>query len=225
MSVTGTFRALAISSSVFRFGEDLPVSMRAIVTRETPETLESRSCEKPLIFRNRASLKMVLTPLLNCCNMFTNTDIVARTYHKVNGFVPKSLFHFCIKNDTKEDGGDFLAMDIGKRIAELRRERGLNQEQLAELALLSRVTIAKYESGRVEPGAQALSRIADALEVTTDTILGRSEEAQEIPEQPSTSEARAVSFGMDKLPKEQREMILNMVCAMFPNTFEKGEDK
>lgn len=118
-----------------------------------------------------------------------------------------------------------MAMDIGKRIAELRRERGLNQEQLAELALLSRVTIAKYESGRVEPGAQALSRIADALEVTTDTILGRSEEAQEIPEQPSTYEARAVSFGMDKLPKEQREMILNMVCAMFPNTFEKGEDK
>ena len=52
-----------------------------------------------------------------------------------------------------------------------------------------------------------------------------SEEAQEIPEQPSTYEARAVSFGMDKLPKEQREMILNMVCAMFPNTFEKGEDK
>lgn len=118
-----------------------------------------------------------------------------------------------------------MAMDIGKRIAELRRERGLNQEQLAELALLSRVTIAKYESGRVEPGAQALSRIADALEVTTDTILGRSEETQDAKEHPSTSEARIVSFGMDKLPKEQREMILNMVCAMFPNTFEKGENE
>ena len=118
-----------------------------------------------------------------------------------------------------------MALDIGKRIAELRRERGLNQEQLAELALLSRVTIAKYESGRVEPGAQALSRIADALEVTTDTILGRSEDNQESKDQPSTIEAQIVSAGMDKLPKEQREMILNMVCAMFPTKFMKGEDE
>lgn len=117
-----------------------------------------------------------------------------------------------------------MSLDIGKRIAELRKARGLNQEQLSELALLSRVTIAKYESGRVEPGAQALSRIADALEVTTDVLLGRSEELPAI-QQPKTSEARAVSFGMDKLPKEQREMILNMVCAMFPNKFEKGEDE
>lgn len=118
-----------------------------------------------------------------------------------------------------------MSLDIGKRIAELRKARGLNQEQLSELSLLSRVTIAKYESGRVEPGAQALSRIADALEVTTDTLLGRSEEQPEIVEKPLTAEARAVSFGMDKLPKEQREMILNMVCAMFPNKFEKGEDE
>ena len=117
-----------------------------------------------------------------------------------------------------------MSFEIGKRIAELRKEHGLNQEQLSELALLSRVTIAKYESGRVEPGAQALSRIADALEVTTDVLLGRSEETPVV-EKPITAEARAVSFGMDKLPKEQREMILNMVCAMFPNNFDKGENE
>ena len=117
-----------------------------------------------------------------------------------------------------------MASEIGKRIAELRRARGLNQEQLSELALLSRVTIAKYESGRVEPGAQALGRIADALDVTTDTILGRTDEPPAVAK-PKTEEARIVSFGMDKLPKEQREMILNMVCAMFPNKFDKGENE
>ena len=63
--------------------------------------------------------------------------------------------------------------DIGKRIAELRRERGLNQEELAELAMLHRVTIAKYETGQVEPGALAIGRIADALNVTTDELLCR----------------------------------------------------
>ena len=65
--------------------------------------------------------------------------------------------------------------NIGERIRQLRKERNLNQDQLAELASLNRVTIAKYEAGKVEPGAQALSRIADALEVTTDCIIGRSD--------------------------------------------------
>lgn len=68
-----------------------------------------------------------------------------------------------------------MSNDIGKRIAEVRRERGLNQDQLAELAMLHRVTLAKYETGVVEPGALALSRIADALGTTTDNLLCRSE--------------------------------------------------
>ena len=115
-------------------------------------------------------------------------------------------------------------MDIGKRIAELRRERGINQEQLAELALLSRVTIAKYESGRVEPGAQALSRIADALEVTTDTLLGRSEEIPDTGKQPKTIEARILATGIDKMSKEQREQALNIMRAVYVDAFKKGDE-
>ena len=68
-----------------------------------------------------------------------------------------------------------MVNDVGKRIAELRRERGINQEQLAEMALLSRVTVARYESGRIEPGASAISRIADVLNVSTDELLCRTE--------------------------------------------------
>lgn len=66
-----------------------------------------------------------------------------------------------------------MIRDIGRRIAEIRRERGLSQDELAEIATLSRISIARYETGKIEPGAQALNRIADALEVTTDELLGR----------------------------------------------------
>lgn len=65
--------------------------------------------------------------------------------------------------------------DIGKRIAALRRERGYNQEQLAEMAMINRVTLARYETGMIEPGALALSRIADVLNVSTDELLCRIE--------------------------------------------------
>jgi repressor LexA len=70
-------------------------------------------------------------------------------------------------------GGMVVQNDIGKRIAELRRERGLSQEELAELAMLHRVTVAKYETGQVEPGALAIGRIADALGVSADELLCR----------------------------------------------------
>ena len=72
-----------------------------------------------------------------------------------------------------------MVKDIGNRIAEIRRKRGLNQDELAELSTLSRISIARYETGKFEPGAKALARIADALEVSTDVLLGRSEEESE----------------------------------------------
>ena len=120
-----------------------------------------------------------------------------------------------------------LVKDIGNRIAEIRRARGLSQDELAELATLSRISIARYETGKIEPGAKALGRIAEALEISTDVLLGRIEEEPDRKEsaEPKTVEARTVSVGMDKLPKEQREMILNMVRAMFPNNFAKGDDE
>ena len=76
-----------------------------------------------------------------------------------------------------------MSFDVGERIREFRRQAGLNQDQLAELSSLNRVTVAKYESGKVEPGAKALSRIADALEVSVDVLLGRSTDETQPAEQ------------------------------------------
>lgn len=108
--------------------------------------------------------------------------------------------------------------DTGEKIRELRKERGLNQDQLAELASLNRVTIAKYESGRVEPGAHALSRIADALEVSTDVLLGRTEEPEhERPETPKTPQIRIVSGWMERMPQEDQDRVVQMMEVMFMN--------
>ena len=120
-----------------------------------------------------------------------------------------------------------MILDIGGRIAEIRRMRGMSQETLAELSLLSRITIARYESGTIEPGAKALGRIADALEVTTDTLLGRSTEMHDIGSQPKTIEARILASGVDKLPKDEREKALNIMRAVYTqkaDLFTKGDD-
>lgn len=109
--------------------------------------------------------------------------------------------------------------DTGGKIRELRKARGLNQDQLAELASLNRVTIAKYESGKVEPGAHALSRIADALEISADELLGRAEPSAPS-DAPHTAESRIISAGIDKMPQDKRAKALAVLMAVYSEYFE-----
>ena len=60
---------------------------------------------------------------------------------------------------------------IGRRIAEIRREVGMTQDQLAEKADISVVHLSNVERGKKMPGLPVLIRIAEALEVATDWIL------------------------------------------------------
>ena len=115
--------------------------------------------------------------------------------------------------------------DTGNKIKEVRESRNLTQDQLAELASLNRVTIAKYESGKVEPGAHALSRIADALEISSDVLLGRSEPDTESMRQPKTAESRIISECVDRMPAEAREKALSIFKAVYSEYFESTKDK
>lgn len=63
--------------------------------------------------------------------------------------------------------------EVGENIRRIREKQGLNQEELAELAGIHRVTLARYETGKVDPGTQQISRIADALAVSVDVLLGK----------------------------------------------------
>ena len=53
--------------------------------------------------------------------------------------------------------------DIGKKAVELRRERNLTQEQLAEACRGSRRTIQRIEFGQAEPRAYTRTSLSDAL--------------------------------------------------------------
>ncbi len=64
-------------------------------------------------------------------------------------------------------------MKIAKIIADLREQKDWNQAALAELSGVSRVMIGKYERGEAIPSVDAAKRIADALEVTLDFLVGR----------------------------------------------------
>lgn len=63
-----------------------------------------------------------------------------------------------------------------KRLSETRKKRGLNQEGLAKIALLPSTAISHFESGARKPSFDNLRKLADALEVSIDYLMGRTDE-------------------------------------------------
>lgn len=64
-----------------------------------------------------------------------------------------------------------LLRSLGKRIRDLRHDRGLSQERLAELADIHENHVRRIEGGTANPSYLVLVRIAKALGVTFAELL------------------------------------------------------
>lgn len=60
------------------------------------------------------------------------------------------------------------------KLKELRTERNISQEQLAQIINVKNYTIGNWEQNRSEPSIQDIIALADYFEVSTDYLLGRS---------------------------------------------------
>nr|WP_025908623.1 helix-turn-helix transcriptional regulator [Priestia flexa] len=64
---------------------------------------------------------------------------------------------------------------FGKRLATLRKEKGISQYEFADRIGFSRGQVANYEQGKREPDYETLQKIADFFNVSTDYLLGRTD--------------------------------------------------
>ena len=66
-------------------------------------------------------------------------------------------------------------MEFNEKLQELRKNKGLTQEELAEALYVSRTAISKWESGRGYPSIDSLKEIAKYFSVTIDELLSSNE--------------------------------------------------
>lgn len=64
-------------------------------------------------------------------------------------------------------------MEFYEKLQELRKSRGLTQEELAEMLYVSRTAISKWESGRGYPNMDSLKAISKCFSVSLDDLLSR----------------------------------------------------
>ena len=62
-------------------------------------------------------------------------------------------------------------MEFNEKLQELRKARGLTQEELAEALFVSRTAISKWESGRGYPSIDSLKQIANYFSISIDELL------------------------------------------------------
>ena len=62
-------------------------------------------------------------------------------------------------------------MEFNEKLQELRKSRGLTQEELAEALFVSRTAVSKWESGRGYPSIDSLKEISKYFSVTIDELL------------------------------------------------------
>jgi len=64
-----------------------------------------------------------------------------------------------------------LTVSFGKRLAEMRKKRGLTQQHLCELVGVHVTQLRNYEGDRSQPTLDVIRKLALALDVTADELV------------------------------------------------------
>lgn len=69
-----------------------------------------------------------------------------------------------------------MSADFGTKVAQLRKEKGLSRDELGEKVGTSGAIIGRYERGDMKPSIEIAAKIAEALDVSLDFLMGLSSE-------------------------------------------------
>ncbi len=108
-------------------------------------------------------------------------------------------------------------MNIGLKIRELRKKRGMTQEQLAEYLNVSSQAVSKWENETAYPDITLIPSIASVFEVSTDNLFGMNDNI----ENERTKELRAE---YDRLccngDNEGRVTLMREALSEYPHNYE-----
>lgn len=116
---------------------------------------------------------------------------------------------------------------LSERLRKARKAKKLTQEQLAQLVKTKKTTISNYETGYSTPSNEMLRDLADSLEVSTDWLLGLTDDPS-----PSNKKDKPVNRAFLELPEdtteEEREFLqaqLDLQLEMFRKLKNKNSKK
>ena len=103
---------------------------------------------------------------------------------------------------------------LEENIRAMRREKGLTQEQLAEVMGVSTASVSKWETGMAAPELSMLAALADYFEMSIDALIGHTVDKAQL--EGKVTAVKELSFaGEDDAAIEKAEVLLRR----YPNEY------
>ncbi|MCP5215168.1 MAG: helix-turn-helix transcriptional regulator [Pseudomonadales bacterium] len=108
---------------------------------------------------------------------------------------------------------DKLAAEIGARLAQLRKEKGITQAELAEALGISQPMASDYERGKLRLHGELIVQISEVLGVSADEILGIKATAKG--DGPKNRRLSRRLQAIDSLPKRDQDALFRTIDAFI----------
>jgi len=110
-------------------------------------------------------------------------------------------------------------IQIGKFIAQLRKERGLSQEQVGEIIGVTNKTVSRWETGTYLPPAEMLISMSKLFDVSINELLSgkrlKQEEYKAVAEENLCQTVKASSFTLkEKISFYKRKWLKDHIASM-----------
>ena len=116
-------------------------------------------------------------------------------------------------------------MEFNEKLQELRKGRGLTQEELAQALFVSRTAVSKWESGRGYPSIDSLKEVSRFFSVSIDELIRTEEIISAAADEKQALARRTVSFIGNTLDLLTAVLIgltaLNGLCGLILIRFDR----
>ena len=116
-------------------------------------------------------------------------------------------------------------MTMGEKLAKLRREHNLTQEQFAELLMVSRQSVSKWELNTTYPDTEKLIRISKLFDCSLDYLLKDEIEKMDINVVEANEEARYIKLRAGVLTYLSFPPIFGWIVGIYSLKFQKENMK
>lgn len=102
-------------------------------------------------------------------------------------------------------------LDFGARLRSAREQLGVTRDDFAKQIGIQYSALAKYESSSREPDFETLVLIANALRVSTDYILGCTEDQMRLQRKGFDADAESLLLKYQTLSEDAKERVQNQI--------------
>jgi transcriptional regulator with XRE-family HTH domain len=120
--------------------------------------------------------------------------------------------------DSMASGDKEFFVALGKRVAQLRKERDLTQQQLADLLGIAQQTLAHYEGARLRVPASMLPTLATIFKVPVDDLLNRTQAVPASGKRGPAPKWQQQIEAIAQLPKAQQRFVSQMLDTVLAQT-------